>query len=159
MNWWFTVVGLCLTQVPFLWIKSLNPPKHNWFCYQCWPMAQAKLIDRPDRFLKFFNYYFLQPLRTQCDHFFNPLSLKGIETFETCFFRSVHNGLQEYWSDPAGVGVILRKMFWVSCCRPLKMSLQLLLLFEKDSSFDPVQNTCMAIAYSWGYIANTQGRI
>ena len=72
--------------------------------------------------------------------------LKGLETFNTCFFQSVNNGLPNVstkflWSDPAGVGVIWRKMFCVFGCRPLKMCLQLLLWFEKDSSFDVVQNT------------------
>ena len=42
-----------------------------------------------------------------------PLILKGFETFETCFFQSVDNGLQKVstsllWRYPDGVGVILR---------------------------------------------------
>ena len=74
------------------------------------------------------------------------LTLKGLETFNTCFFQSVNNGLSNVstsflWSDPAGVGVIWRKLFCVFGCRPLKMCLQLLLWLEKDSSFDVVQNT------------------
>ena len=72
--------------------------------------------------------------------------LKGLETFNTCFFQSVNNGLPNVstsflWSDPAGFGVIWRKLFCVFGCRPLKMCLQLLLWLEKDSSFDVVQNT------------------
>ena len=71
---------------------------------------------------------------------------KGLETFKTCFFQSVNNGLPNVstsflWSNPAGVGVIWRKLFCVFGCRPLKMCLQLLLWLEKDSSFDVVQNT------------------
>ena len=42
--------------------------------------------------------------------------LKGMEPFNTCSFQSVNNGLPNVstnflWSDPAGVGVIWRKMF------------------------------------------------
>ena len=51
------------------------------------------------------------------------------------------------WSDPDVVWVILRKMFWVFCCRPLKFCLQLLLLLEKDSSFNAVQNTTQGYCF------------
>ena len=49
--------------------------------------------------------------------------VKGFVTLETCFFQSVSNGLPKVstnfpWSDPAGVGVNLRMMFWVFWCRP-----------------------------------------
>ena len=42
--------------------------------------------------------------------------LKGFETFATCFFQSVYDGLQKdsvnfLWSEPDSVAVILRKMF------------------------------------------------
>ena len=81
--------------------------------------------------------------------------LKGFKTFETCFLQSVYNGLQKVstnflWSEPDGVGVILRKMFWVFCCRPWKMCLQLLLLLEKDSSIVIVQNTTQCYCFQLG---------
>ena len=57
------------------------------------------------------------------------------------------------WSEPVGFRAILKNMLWVFCYRPievvyinsmyrtLKMCLQLLLMLEKGSSFDIVQNT------------------
>ena len=46
----------------------------------------------------------------------NQSMLKRFETFETCFFQSVYNGIQNLstnllWWHSDGVGVILRKMF------------------------------------------------
>ena len=81
--------------------------------------------------------------------------LKGLKTFNTCFFQSVNNGLPNVstnflWSDPVGVGVIWRKLFCVFGCRPLKMCLQLLLWLEKDSSFDVVQNTMQGYRHPVG---------
>ena len=70
--------------------------------------------------------------------------LKGFETFWTCFFHNQcimafrRTSTNFLWSDPASIGVIMRKMLGKFCCTPLKMCVQLPLL-ERDSSFVVVQ--------------------
>ena len=70
--------------------------------------------------------------------------LKGFETFWTCFFHKQcimpfrRTSTNFLWSDPASIGVIMRKILGKFCCTPLKMCVQLPLL-ERDSSFVVVQ--------------------
>ena len=56
--------------------------------------------------------------------------------------QSMYNGRRTstnfLWSDPASIGVIMRKILGKFCCTPLKMCVQLPLL-ERDSSFVVVQ--------------------
>ena len=84
----------------------------------------------------------------QCSRFISGITAVGIKLID----------LQGIFQDDLyiqillsfNVEVILRKMFWLFSCTPLKVCLQLMLLLEKDSSFDVVQNAMKGYRFPAG---------
>ena len=72
------------------------------------------------------------------------LKFSGHVSSNQCIMAFRRTSTNFLWSDPASIGVIMRKMLGKFCCTPLKMCVQLPLL-ERDSSFVVVQKTIYSL--------------